>query len=185
MTFETKRLILRPWLEDDAEDLYKYARDPEVGPPAGWPPHTRVENSREIIENGLSSEENCAVVLKVTGEVVGSVGVMKSGTGSAPMNENEREIGYWIGRAYWGQGLIPEAVRELQRYCFEELGCTGLWCAYYEGNEKSRRVQEKCGFVPHHSKENQKCRQLDEYRTEHFTYLSKERWSALKGGRDR
>ncbi len=54
MTFETKRLILRPWYEVDAEELYKYARDPEVGPPAGWLPHTSVENSREIIRTCMT-----------------------------------------------------------------------------------------------------------------------------------
>ena len=129
-----------------------------------------------MIRNILSHEANRAVVLKQTGEVVGSVGVMTTGMGTAQVKENEREIGYWIGRAYWGQGLIPEAVRELQRYCFEELGCIGIWCAYYEGNDKSRRVQEKCGFLPHHSETNQKCRQMDEYRTEHFTYLSRDAW---------
>lgn len=48
MILETERLILRPWKEDDAENLYKYARNPEVGPIAGWPVHTSVENSREI-----------------------------------------------------------------------------------------------------------------------------------------
>ncbi len=46
---ETERLILRPWTVDDAEELYKYASDPDVGPAAGWPPHTSVENSRDII----------------------------------------------------------------------------------------------------------------------------------------
>ena len=46
---ETERLILRPWTEADAEELYRYAQDPRIGPIAGWPPHTSVENSREII----------------------------------------------------------------------------------------------------------------------------------------
>ncbi len=49
MIFETKRLILRPWELSDAESLYRYARDPKVGPIAGWPVHTSVENSRDII----------------------------------------------------------------------------------------------------------------------------------------
>ena len=56
MTFETKRLILRPWTEADAEALYKYASDERVGPLAGWPPHTSVENRREIIRAVLSKE---------------------------------------------------------------------------------------------------------------------------------
>ena len=55
MILETERLTLRPWREDYAEDLYIYAGDPEVGPPAGWPPHTSVESSREIICTVLSA----------------------------------------------------------------------------------------------------------------------------------
>lgn len=63
------------------------------------------------------------------------------------MAEHEAEIGYWIGVPFWGQGLIPEAVRALLARCFEELGCEAVWCGYYDGNDKSRRVQEKCGFL--------------------------------------
>ena len=65
------------------------------------------------------------------------------GLHSAEMQENEAEIGYWIGRPYWGQGLIPEAVRCLLKRCFEDLGMTAVWCGYYDGNTKSRRVMEK------------------------------------------
>ena len=180
MNLETERLLLRPWAETDAEDLYRYASDPQVGLAAGWPPHTSVENSREIIRDVLSAPGTFAVVLKATGEVIGSVGIMRAGGGTAPMKEDEAEIGYWIGRLFWGQGLIPEAVRALERFCFEELGCRRLWCGYYEGNEKSRRVQEKCGFVPHHTQENARCKHLDECRTEHFTTLTREKWEAMR-----
>ena len=76
MELQTKRLILRAWKESDAEALYKYARNPNVGPIAGWPPHTSVENSREIIKAVLSTPETYAVVLKETGEAVGSIGIM-------------------------------------------------------------------------------------------------------------
>lgn len=54
MILETERLILRPWEEKDASDLFQYASHPEVGPIAGWPVHTSVENSREIIKSVLS-----------------------------------------------------------------------------------------------------------------------------------
>ena len=62
MILKTQRLILRPWHADDAADLYTYASDPEVGPPAGWPPHTGVENSRQIIEQVLAVPETYAAV---------------------------------------------------------------------------------------------------------------------------
>lgn len=172
---ETKRLILRPWTEEDAEDLYQYAKDERVGPIAGWPPHTSVENSREIIRGVLSEPETYAVVLKSTGRPVGCVGVMMQGKGNARMGEKEAEIGYWLGVPYWGKGLIPEAVRELQRRCFEDLGCMAVWCGYYDGNHKSRRVQEKCGFLYHHT-ETGKTSPMGDIRTEHFTRLTREQW---------
>lgn len=186
----TPRLILRPWVESDAEALYRFARDPLVGPPAGWPPHTSVENSREIIRGVLSARETYAMVLRydtadsVSGEVisagtpVGSVGIMFKGCGSYPhMTNTEAEIGYWVALPLWGRGLVPEAVKALQARCFGELGLDGLWCGYYEGNEKSHRVQEKCGFVP-------RCdmvippHPLNGAVREFFTYLSREEWEA-------
>ena len=100
------------------------------------------------------------------------------------MAGKELEVGYWIGVPFWGQGLIPEAVRAIQEYAFDLLGCDGLWCGYYEGNEKSRRVQEKCGFQYHHTEKDKPCPLMGEVRTEYFTYLSKEQWekSAAKEG---
>ena len=74
MILETERLILRPWREDDVANLYIYASDPDVGPPAGWPPHTSVENSLEIIRTVLSAPETYAVCLKENGKPIGSIG---------------------------------------------------------------------------------------------------------------
>lgn len=177
---ETKRLILRPWREEDAETLYKYAKSPEVGPVAGWPVHTSVENSREIIKGVLSAPETYAVVLKETGEPVGSVGLMVGEQSNITITPQEGEIGYWIGRPYWGQGLIPEAVRELMRYGFEELGLTTMWCAYFDGNEKSHRVQEKCGFRYHHTEKDKLWHLTNEVRTEHISCISREQWMEEK-----
>jgi RimJ/RimL family protein N-acetyltransferase len=177
MELQTKRLLLRAWQESDAEALYKYAQNPNIGPIAGWPPHTSVENSRKIIKTALSADETYAVVLKTTGEAVGSIGLMTaSGLHSAEMADNECEIGYWIGEPLWGQGLIPEAVNELLRHAFEDLQCTAAWCGYYDGNAKSRRVQEKCGFTFHHTEHNKPVPLLNDIRTEHFTKLLRAEW---------
>lgn len=178
---ETKRLFLRPWEESDAENLYQYAKSPDVGPSAGWPPHTSVENSREIIRDVLSEPETYAVILKETGKPVGSVGIMPGKKSHFKLSEDEGEIGYWIGVPFWGRGLIPEAVRELMRYGFEELGLSKLWCGYYDGNVKSRRVQEKCGFQYHHTTENVPCSMLDETRTEHVSCITKAEWKKGDG----
>ena len=179
MTLETPRLLLRPWRDEDAEELYRYAKDPLVGPIAGWPPHTSVENSLEIIRGVLSEPETYAVVLKETGLPAGSVGIMRRGHGTAPMTDTEAEIGYWIGVPYWGRGLIPEAVERLLERCFQELSCTAVWCGYYDGNEKSKRVQEKCGFLYHHTAENTSSMMGDK-RTEHFTRQTRAQWDASR-----
>ena len=173
--FETDRLILRPWREDDAEALYTYASEPEVGPPAGWPPHTSVENSREIILNVLSKPETYAVCTK-DGKPIGSVGLRLNGSTDMTDRDDECELGYWIGKPFWGQGLIPEASRELLRHAFEELGMRAVWCGYYDGNEKSRKVQAKLGFVYQHKTEDLEVSLMNEIRTGHCNLMTKERW---------
>ena len=102
MEFQTKRLILRRWKEEDAASLFKYAKNPNIGIIAGWSPHTSIENSIEIIRTVMSADETYAVVLKETNEPIGSIGLMtlRSNLFSAKMTENECEIGYWIGGPY-------------------------------------------------------------------------------------
>ena len=179
MQLITERLILRPWKEEDAPALYNYAKDPRIGPSAGFPPHTDVENSREIIRTVLSAPETYAVLLKSTEEPVGSIGIMTGGAGHTYLGQDEEEIGYWIGVPYWGQGLIPEAVRALLHRCFVNLHCSTVWCAYFDGNQQSARVQEKCGFVYHHTETDVPTR-LGDRRTEHFTRLTKEQWESIQ-----
>ena len=176
MTLETERLILRPWDEDDAEDLYRYASHPDVGPIAGWPAHTSVEDSREVIRGVLSAPETYAVVPKDEGHPVGSVGLMRGAASNIGLPNSEAEIGYWIGVPFWGRGLITEAVREVVRHGFEDLGLEKIWCGYFDGNEKSRRVQEKCGFRYHHTAENVPCQIDGLLRTEHVTCITREEW---------
>ena len=173
MVIQTERLILRPWEEGDAEDLYEYARDERVGPIAGWPPHTGVENSREIIRDVLSADETYAVCRKENNRAVGSIGLMIGRRSYFALPEDEGEIGYWIGVPFWGQGLMPEAVNALIRRAFGELRLTRLWCGYFDGNERSRRCQEKCGFRYHHTNRDIFWKPMDVIRTEHVTCLEK------------
>ena len=173
MILKTNRLLLRPWREDDAQDLYTYASDPDVGPSAGWPPHTSIENSREIIRSVLSAPETYAVCLKEDGKAIGSIGLHRNDLAE---QDDEYELGYWIGKPFWGKGLIPEASRELLRHAFEDLGMRRIWCGHYDGNVKSRRVQEKLGFAYHHKTEGIELSLLGEIRTGHVMLLTKEAW---------
>lgn len=180
MIFETKRLILRPWELSDAENLYKYARDPLVGPIAGWPVHTSAENSREIIKTVLSAEETYAVVLKETGQPVGSMGLMIGDKSNIKLPDTECELGYWIGVPFWGRGLIPEAAKRLIRHAFEDLKMNKIWCGYFDGNTKSKRVAEKCGFTYHHTEENVPCAIENMFKTEHITCITKNDWLKIQ-----
>lgn len=178
---ETERLILRPWQESEAEILYRYASDPDVGPVAGWTPHASVADSLEIIRTVFAAPEVYAVVLKDTGEPVGCCGIMVSdGLHSADMKQGEAEIGYWIGKPYWGQGLIPEAVEALLARCFNNMALDTVWCGYYDGNDKSKRVCEKCGFRFHHTNHGI-LSPLGDTRTEHFHRMTREDYVAMHG----
>ena len=176
MTFETERLILRPWCDADAEALYHYACDPQVGPIAGWPPHTSAENSLEIIRTVLSKPETYAIVLKTSNEPIGSIGLMRNGDGIYPIGETELELGFWVGVPHWGHGYAPEASHRLIQYAFEQLNVTCIWCGYYDGNLKSKRAQEKIGFTYHHTLENVEVPLVNDIRTAHMNILTRKDW---------
>lgn len=142
----TERLLLRPWRADDAAALYEQARDPRVGPAAGWPPHRSVEESAGVIRTVFSAPETYAVTLRATGLPVGCVGLLFPDAAHFAIGASEAEVGYWIGTPWWGLGLIPEAVDALARHSFEDLGLTALWASCFVENAASRRVLEKCGF---------------------------------------
>lgn len=173
MILETERLILRPWKEEDAEECFKYAKDPRIGSSAGFPAHTSVENSRTVIKDVLMKPETYAIVLKETGLPIGSIGLHHNDLAE---KEDEAELGYWIGVPYWGQGLVPEASKEVLRHAFEDLKLNRVWCGYYDGNEKSKRVQEKLGFKHQWTNENVPVPQLNEIRKGHVNLLTKEEW---------
>ena len=173
MILETERLILRPWEEADAEECYKYAKDPLVGPAAGWPVHTSVENSRQVIRNVLSAPETYAIVLKEMGLPIGSIGLHHN---DLAKGEDEAELGYWLGVPYWGQGLVPEAASEMLRHAFEDLKLERVWCGYYDGNAKSSRVQEKLGFRYQWTTEDVPVPQLGETRRGHVSLMTREDW---------
>ena len=144
---ETQRLILRLWRESDAEALFKYASDPDVGPRAGWPPHKSVEESLEIIRTVFSGEGMWAAELKETSEVIGSIGYLPASSSNLDIGEDQCEIGYWIAKPYWNRGICTEALAEIIDYCFNVKGFEVLWSDFFPDNPASGRVMEKCGFV--------------------------------------
>lgn len=176
MILETQRLILRRWRESDAESLFTYASDADVGPIAGWPVHTSIEESLEVIRNVFSGSECYAVCVKPDDSAVGCIELKLNGYTDLTERDDECEMGFWLGKPYWGNGFIPEAAAELLRRGFEELGMKKIWCAYYAGNEKSKRAQEKIGFRFAYSTKNVDVPLLNEKRDDVRNSITKDEW---------
>ena len=174
-----QRLILRKWTESDAESLFEYAKNPEVGPIAGWPPHKSVEESKDIIKNVLNGAECYALCEKENNIAIGAVELKLNGHTDITEHDDECELGYWLAQPFWGRGYMPEAAGELLRRAFEDLGMTTVWCGYYDGNAKSKRVQEKLGFVFHHTCKELPVPLLNEVRVGHTTIMTKEHWEEI------
>ena len=145
-TIETQRLRFRYWRESDAEVLYKYASDPDVGPRAGWPPHQSVEESSVIIKEVFSNDHVWALELKETDEVIGCMGYYTHDESNIGIADTDAEVGYWIAKPYWNLGLCTEALRAMIDYCFNTKGFLTLWADHFVDNPASGRVMEKCGF---------------------------------------
>ena len=142
----TDRLTLRPWRESDLNDFYEYARVDGVGQMAGWNPHRNMEESRRILSHFIQGKHVFA--LEHQGKVIGSLGVEEYNEENYPELAalQGREIGYVLSKDYWGQGLMPEAVRAVIAYLFDTIDLDFLLVGHFDRNNQSRRVIEKCGF---------------------------------------
>lgn len=177
----TPRLTLRPWTDADAEACFRLASDPRVGPPAGWPPHLSLEETKTVIREVLAVPECFAITLNPSGELIGSIALKLGRDADLVEDDYECELGYWLGVPYWGRGYMTEAGREILRYAFEELCMEKVWCGRYEGNERSARVQEKLGLRPMWVSENVEVPRLGEVRRGYVRCLTRAQWDAENG----
>ncbi len=152
VVLKTDRLILRPFNEDDLEDLFEYASIEGVGERAGWKHHENIAETNQILEMFIKEKKTFAVVLKENKKVIGSIGIEKYGREeslSEFFDYKGREIGFVLSKDYWGQGLMPEALKGVIEYCFNEMDYDFLLCGHFDFNTQSARVQEKLGFIPY------------------------------------
>lgn len=142
----TERLLLTPWRVciEDAKGLYAYAKDPDVGPNAGWKPHESVEESLKIIEELFVPEKNTwAIREKESNKIVGSISLLFD---RRREDVNSREMGYSLAKDCWGKGYMTEAARALMDYGFEKYNLVVMSICTSPTNKRSQRVIEKCGF---------------------------------------
>ena len=176
---ETERLILRHWEESDAASLYECARDPDVGPRTGWPPHKSIDESMWVIQNVLNGPECYAICLKEDNKAVGTIELKLRDKTELTDRDDECELGYWLGKPLWGKGIMPEAAHALLERAFGELGMRAVWCTYSEGNHNSMRVQQKCGFRYVRTDKGVDVPMLGEKRTHYVNIITVQEWREI------
>jgi len=146
-TIETERLLLRPFTLDDVPDVVEYAKDIDV---YRWTlniPHPYSDkHAREYIASCLEKYEkreafDLAIASKETGRVIGGIGFP-----NVDLENVNAEIGYCLGKPYWGNGYTTEAAKAIIQYGFEEMGLERIYGKCFAGNDRSSRVLEKAGM---------------------------------------
>lgn len=179
MVFQTEHLILRPWKDRDAEQLYQWAQDPLIGSAAGWNAHRSVEDSLMMIRGQYAKLEVYAVCLRTEGIPVGCLSFKFGNDTDLTDAEDECEISAWIAKPYWGQGLIPEGCEVLLQHSFKDLGMQAVWAGYYDGNKKSAACLKRIGFQDHHTEKNMFLPLMNQLRKGHIVVMTRENWEKL------
>lgn len=148
MELTSTRLVLRPWLDSDVPALYELARNPKIGPSAGWPAHESVEQSLDILRNILRGPEQYAITLHGTGELIGAIDLKTPEACPYLPSDNDYAVGYWIGEAYRGHGFALEALERLIEHARDDLTARAIWADHFLGNTQSHRAMERCGLAP-------------------------------------
>lgn len=147
-TLESKRLILRAMRMEDAPTMYEnWAKDEEVTKYLTWPPHESVEVSQSVLADWISQYENpdyyqWGITMKEQGdEVIGTIG----GVGKDDCTQMIT-IGYCIGRNWWHQGIVSEALALVMQYLFKEVGMNRIEAMHDVLNPNSGKVMQSCGM---------------------------------------
>ncbi|XOQ48934.1 MAG: hypothetical protein ACFWUM_08520 [Eubacteriales bacterium] len=143
----TERLILRPFTLDDAEDMYQYAKDPEVTKYARWKPHESIQDSLNLLEEWIKSYSNpgyysWAIARKEDNRMIGCIGI----TNVSDIDESG-EVGYWLGKSWWGRGIMTEALKAVIRFVFEQCEFNRLEACHSVNNPASGCVMQKAGMT--------------------------------------
>ena len=146
VVLNTERLVLRPWREDDLADFYAYSSEDGVLQMVGVQPYRSIEEAEENLRVFIEGRKIFA--LEYAGRAVGSLGVETYSEETYPELAalRGREIGFMLSKDCWGQGLMPEAVCAVIRWLFEDVRLDFIIAGHFVGNDRSRRVIEKCGF---------------------------------------
>lgn len=148
ITIETERLILRRFLLEDAQKMFdNWASDDDVTRYLTWPTHASVEVSQMILNSWIESYAderfyNWAIELKSLGQPVGNISVVRCSDLS-----QRAEIGYCMGKNWWHQGIMSEALRAVIGFLINEVGINRVEARHAVENPNSGGVMKKCGMT--------------------------------------
>ena len=174
IVLRTQRLTLRSWRQEDLEDLYAFASQDGVGQMCGWRPHTTLQESQAMLDGLIANR--IAFALEREGKAIGTLGIPRYNEEAFPQFDalRCRELSFILSRDYWGQGLMPEAVREVIRYLFEDVRLDVIFCGHFVFNQRSAHLQEKlgfhlCGYTRYHTK-------MGTVEDNRVNYMTREEW---------
>ncbi len=146
----TKHLILRPVTLEDADDIYEYAKNPALSKFLSWYPHSSIAATKELINDWIMNYKQnkgalWVLVAKDADKVIGTIAGIDT-----PREEGihpyRRYLGYCLSAAYWGKGLMVEAINAVLAYLFSETAVTEVIAFVDVANGQSQRVLEKVGM---------------------------------------
>jgi RimJ/RimL family protein N-acetyltransferase len=149
LVISTQRLRIRPTAESDADALFRYCSDPEVTPFVSWAAHTDVEQTRQWLRDGaeaLAKGTDVVWAIEQGGEAIGAIGLHGIRWQVRAWRWDRAELGYWLGKPHWNQGLASEAAHAVTRWAFETLGLHKVTIGCIEGNIGSQKVIERVGY---------------------------------------
>jgi ribosomal-protein-alanine N-acetyltransferase len=149
LVLETPRLVLRPLELGDADALFLYASDPEVSKLLSWDPHPDRGATVEFLEHMIAAREastNIGWAITSDGKPIGVISLEGITWQLRAWRVDRAELGYWLGRPFWGKGYMSEAATAVLAFAFEQLGLHKVTIGCVDGNDASRAIIEKLGF---------------------------------------
>jgi [ribosomal protein S5]-alanine N-acetyltransferase len=144
VTLHGERCRVRGWQKGDASSLVEHANNLNVAKYLRdrFPHPYTLKDAREFLKHTVSTNDPTNLAIEVDGCAVGAIGYV-------PGRDVERysaEIGYWLGEAYWGKGIVSEALRLVTDHAFDAMGFLRLFALPFADNPGSVRVLEKAGY---------------------------------------
>lgn len=142
---QLRRCRLRRWRKDDLDSLVEHANDERISRYMGpLPyPYTRADGESFLHAQASLDEQSCVWAIEVAERAVGTIGVIPG----ARIRRRSGELGYWVGHAYWGRGIVSEAIAAVVPVASQRLSLLRMAATVFSPNVASMRVLEKNGFV--------------------------------------